>query len=117
MAQRLVRKLCANCCRPYDPPSSDLPEDFPVNRLQGPLWRPEGCEQCRGTGYRGRMGIYELLVSNQQVKDLATQRAASNVIKDAAMAAGMKTLRDDGWEKVLTGVTTIEEVIRVTKAD
>jgi general secretion pathway protein E/type IV pilus assembly protein PilB len=63
------------------------------------------------------MGIYELLVSNQQVKDLATQRAASNVIKDAAMAAGMKTLRDDGWEKVLTGVTTIEEVIRVTKAD
>ncbi len=117
MAQRLVRKLCSNCCQPYDPPSSDLPEDFPVDRLEGPLWRPDGCEQCRGTGYRGRMGIYELLVSNQQVKDLATQRAASNVIKDAAMAAGMKTLRDDGWEKVLTGVTTIDEVIRVTKAD
>jgi general secretion pathway protein E/type IV pilus assembly protein PilB len=63
------------------------------------------------------MGLYELLVANEKIKELATQRAASNLIKAAAMDAGMQTLREDGWEKVLQGLTTVDEVLRVTKAD
>jgi type II secretory ATPase GspE/PulE/Tfp pilus assembly ATPase PilB-like protein len=117
LAQRLVRRLCANCRQTYVPKAGDLPEDFPHERLTGTLWKAGGCEQCRGTGYRGRMGIYELLVANQEIRDLATQRAPSNLIKDAAMRAGMQTLRSDGWDKVLAGTTTVEEVLRVSKAD
>jgi general secretion pathway protein E/type IV pilus assembly protein PilB len=117
MAQRLVRKLCANCRETYQPKRGELPEDFPIDRLAGKLWRPGGCEQCRGTGYRGRMGIYELLVSNQEIRDLSTRRAPSNLIKEAAIRAGMQTLRCDGWDKVLAGTTTVDEVLRVSKAD
>lgn len=117
MAQRLVRKLCANCRETYQPKRGELPEDFPIDRLAGNLWRPGGCEQCRGTGYRGRMGIYELLVSNQEIRDLSTRRAPSNLIKEAAIRAGMQTLRCDGWDKVLAGTTTVDEVLRVSKAD
>jgi general secretion pathway protein E/type IV pilus assembly protein PilB len=117
MAQRLVRKLCAICRETYQPKRGELPEDFPIDRLAGKLWRPGGCEQCRGTGYRGRMGIYELLVSNQEIRDLSTRRAPSNLIKEAAIRAGMQTLRCDGWDKVLAGTTTVDEVLRVSKAD
>lgn len=117
LAQRLVRRLCANCRQTYVPKGGDLPEDFPRERLAGTLWKAGGCEQCRGTGYRGRIGIYELLVANQEIRDLATQRAPSNLIKDAATRAGMQTLRSDGWDKVLAGSTTVEEVLRVSKAD
>ncbi|XZE55554.1 type II secretion system ATPase GspE [Planctomycetaceae bacterium SH139] len=117
MAQRLVRRLCADCREAYQPDPSELPEDFPLEQLHGPLYRPTGCESCRGTGYRGRMGIYELLVTNTTIRDLATQRAPANQIKDAAMAAGMQTLRGDGWQKAISGITTVEEVLRVTKAD
>jgi general secretion pathway protein E/type IV pilus assembly protein PilB len=117
MAQRLVRKLCPNCRETYQPKRGELPEDFPIDRLAGKLWRPGGCEQCRGTGYRGRMGIYELLVSNQEIRDLSTRRAPSNLIKEAAIRAGMQTLRGDGWDKVLAGTTTVDEVLRVSKAD
>jgi general secretion pathway protein E/type IV pilus assembly protein PilB len=117
MAQRLVRKLCPNCRETYQPKRGELPEDFPIDRLAGKLWRPGGCEQCRGTGYRGRMGIYELLVSNQEIRDLSTRRAPSNLIKEAAIRAGMQTLRCDGWDKVLAGTTTVDEVLRVSKAD
>jgi general secretion pathway protein E/type IV pilus assembly protein PilB len=117
MAQRLVRRLCGDCREAYTPDESELPDDFPLDALRGPLYRPSGCERCRGTGYRGRMGLYELLVANEKIKELATQRAASNLIKAAAMDAGMQTLREDGWEKVLQGLTTVDEVLRVTKAD
>jgi type II secretory ATPase GspE/PulE/Tfp pilus assembly ATPase PilB-like protein len=63
------------------------------------------------------MGIYELLVSNQEIRDLSTRRAPSNLIKEAAIRAGMQTLRGDGWDKVLAGTTTVDEVLRVSKAD
>jgi len=117
MAQRLVRRLCPNCRESYEPRKCDLADDFPFEKLNGPLYLPRGCEQCRGTGYKGRMGIYELLVTNDEIRELATQRGASNVIKAAAMRAGMQTLRVDGWNKAISGITTIEEVLRVTKAD
>jgi len=119
MAQRLVRVLCEDCKVPYQPKLEDLPEDFPVAQLENTplLYRPEGCECCRNTGYRGRKGIYELLVTNEEIRHLVTQACTSDVIKQAAVRNGMETLREDGWNKVLSGITTIDEVLRVTKAD
>ena len=83
----------------------------------GWLYQPKGCESCRGTGYRGRMGIYEMLVANDEIRELANQGAASIEIKKAAVRSGMSTLRVDGWLKAIDGITTIQEVLRVTKAD
>lgn len=117
LAQRLVRKLCPECCEPDDRPRSEFPSDFPFDRLSKPIYRPSGCASCRGNGYRGRLGIYELLTSSDELRDLATSRAATNEIKAVARRNGMTTLREDGWEKVLAGVTTVDEVLRVTKMD
>jgi general secretion pathway protein E/type IV pilus assembly protein PilB len=120
LAQRLVRVLCNECKEAYHPCQSELPDDFPTEARLDPalqLYRPKGCEACRGLGYRGRKGIYELLVTNDEVRQLATQRVPSHVIKEAAMRGGMQTLRMDGWRKVLDGTTTLDEVVRVTKAD
>lgn len=120
MAQRLVRRLCPDCREAYRPDPADLPEDFPMEKWlekDGWLYQPKGCESCRGTGYRGRMGIYELLVANDEIRELANQGAASTEIKKAAVRNGMSTLRVDGWLKAIDGITTIQEVLRVTKAD
>jgi type II secretion system protein E len=120
LAQRLVRVLCDECKESYRPDVNDLPSDFPTEARLDPrlrVYRPVGCEACRRTGYRGRMGIYELLVSNEAIRQLATEQVSSEVIKQAAIKSGMQTLRTDGWNKVLAGTTTIEEVLRVTKAD
>ncbi|NLE39974.1 MAG: Flp pilus assembly complex ATPase component TadA, partial [Pirellulaceae bacterium] len=120
MAQRLVRTLCPECREAYTPDAADLPDDFPMAQLLEsgqPVYRPVGCRQCRGTGYAGRLGIYELLVANDEIRQLASERVGSNVIKQAAMKAGMRTLRQDGWRKVLWGKTSVEEVLRVTKKD
>lgn len=118
MAQRLVRRLCPDCCEPYDLDRQDAPQDFPWEQWEDSgqtLYRPVGCPNCRNNGYRGRVGVYELLVNNDEIRELATQRIPSNRIKQAAVEAGMRTLRDDGWQKVLDGITTIDEVLRVTK--
>lgn len=120
MAQRLVRVLCPECREPDLRNRADLPNDFPYERMRdngSTAYRPAGCSSCRGSGYRGRIGIYELLTSNDEVRDLATSRAPSNEIKKAARRGGMETLREDGWKKVLEGITSIDEVLRVTKAD
>lgn len=119
MAQRLVRTLCKECREPYYPVEEELPEDFPREGIRFPplLYRAVGCRQCRNTGYRGRIGIFELLVTNDEIRKLVGERAPTHVIKQAAMNAGMRTLRQDGWVKVLRGQSTIEEVLRVTKGD
>lgn len=118
MAQRLVRRLCPACKQEVDPKSLDLPHDFPWDLLDGrPIYGPRGCRECRSLGYKGRMGIYELLVTGEQVRDLATNRASSWEIKKAALAQGMRTLRDDAWKKAMRGDTSIDEVTRVTKSD
>lgn len=120
MAQRLVRKLCPDCRQEYQPSPEELPEDFPLDNRLDPdlrLYKPRGCEKCRGNGYRGRIGIYELLVANEEIRQLATQKVSSQVIKQAALNAGMQSLRADGWQKVLDGITTVDEVLRVSKAD
>jgi type II secretion system protein E len=118
MAQRLVRRLCRSCRQPVDAKTLDLPKDFPWELLDDrPLYTAQGCRECRNLGYRGRMGIYELLVTSERVRELCTNRASSWEIKKAALADGMKTLRDDAWKKALRGDTTVDEVTRVTKSD
>jgi general secretion pathway protein E/type IV pilus assembly protein PilB len=117
MAQRLVRKLCS-CRREVHPNKADLPDDFPFEMLEGrSIYEPVGCRQCRDVGYRGRLGIYELLITTDDLRQMAHDRMSTWEIKKAAMAAGMRTLRDDGWLKVMEGTTSVEEVLRITKGD
>ncbi len=117
MAQRLVRTLCSQCKEPYAPSPEELPPDFPSERLADvSLYRPVGCRDCRHVGYRGRLGLFELLVTTERIRELSHARASSWEIAKAATAGGMRSLREDGWQKVLDGRTTIEEVQRVTKA-
>jgi len=120
MAQRLVRTLCPHCKQPFTPARDDLPRDFPYEQLMatgGRIYRPVGCRACRHVGYLGRVGIFELLISSDRIRQLAHDRATAWEIRRAALEEGMTTLRQDGWRKVLDGRTTIEEVLRVTKGD
>jgi general secretion pathway protein E/type IV pilus assembly protein PilB len=120
MAQRLVRSLCKKCREPFQPKQDDLPKDFPWDELKQrgtPLYHPKGCRACRNIGFTGRQGIFELCATNDAVRQLAHDRASSWEIRKAAREAGMRTLREDAWLKVLGGVTTIDEVVRVTKGD
>lgn len=118
MAQRLVRRLCPECKKPYHPKQDELPRDFPWEQLQGnPIYVAEGCRACRGLGYAGRFGIYELLITNEEVRQLAHDRASSFEIKKLALKHGMLTLRMDAFRKVLEGTTSMDEVLRATKGD
>ncbi|MFM8401735.1 MAG: GspE/PulE family protein, partial [Pirellula sp.] len=118
MAQRLVRRLCLQCKKPYHPKKDELPRDFPWEQIDGkPLYMPEGCRACRGLGYTGRFGIYELLITNEEVRQLAHDRASSFEIKQLALKHGMLTLRMDAFRKVLEGTTSMDEVLRATKGD
>jgi general secretion pathway protein E/type IV pilus assembly protein PilB len=120
MAQRLVRNICPDCKVEYEPHHSDLPMDFPGVEAGNPpakLWRGKGCRKCHQTGFRGRMGIFELMITDDEIKDLVVQRTNANVIRTTALKKGMITLRQDGWRKVLEGKTTVDEVARVTAAD
>lgn len=117
MAQRLVRRLC-ECKEPVKLDADDLPEDFPAAKLKGAtIYQPVGCRECRNVGYRGRLGVYELLVVDDSLRQLAHEGVSTWEIKKAAIASGMKTLRDDGWSKVLIGDTSIDEILRITKGD
>jgi len=118
MAQRLVRRLCENCKEEYKPNVDELPPDFPRDELGGgTLVRQIGCRKCRGVGYLGRLGVYELMITTDEVRNLAHENSSTWEIKKAAVRAGMVTLRDDAWKKALAGKTTVEEVLRVTKSD
>jgi general secretion pathway protein E/type IV pilus assembly protein PilB len=120
MAQRLVRVLCEKCRRAYKPRRDDLPADFPWDEFMErgePLYHNAGCRNCRETGFTGRQGIFELCETTDGVRQLAHDRSSSWEIRKAALADGMRTLRQDAWLKVLEGKTTVEEVLRVTKGD
>jgi type II secretion system protein E len=120
MAQRLVRVLCSQCKEAYTPTDADLPTDFPkeeLNRAGRKLYRARGCRACRNIGYSGRVGLYELLLTTNKIRQLAHDRASTWAITQAAIEDGMITLRKDGWRKVLAGRTSIEEVAQVTKGD
>lgn len=141
MAQRLVRTICPDCKTTYVPDPDEMPLDFPMRKnapkpaadiaiqqgvvemmgagpvADGKLWKGMGCRACRQSGYRGRTGIHELLVTNDVIKDLVVQRVNAGVIRLEALKAGMITLRQDGWRKVLNSTTTIDEVARTTAGD
>ena len=116
LAQRLARRICTHCKEPYDPPDEVLIEfglDPKEAREKYTFYRGKGCEHCRHTGYKGRIGLFELMVMNEELADLTLRRAPLSEIRAAARAAGMRTLKDDGLEKVKLGITTFEEVARV----
>jgi type IV pilus assembly protein PilB len=115
LAQRLGRRICPNCKEPYKPPAEALHRvGFNVDDMDNVVfYRGRGCEQCRHTGYRGRTGIFELMLVNEEIQDLIVKRAPLSEIRNAALANGMKTLKMDGFQKVLEGITTVEEVMRV----
>jgi general secretion pathway protein E len=120
MAQRLVRRVCPACRIPYRPDEGQIREVGLSSEKVGdrPFYRPgAGCEKCHNKGYRGRVGIHELLLLTDAIRALVMAQADAATIRRAAVDNGMRTLRDDGAEKVLVGVTTVEEVIRVTQEE
>ncbi|MEO0531984.1 MAG: GspE/PulE family protein, partial [Planctomycetota bacterium] len=120
MAQRLVRRLCDKCKAPATPRKADLPHDFPWEDFGATgveLFESRGCRDCRELGFAGRQGIFELCATTDPVRQLAHDRASSWEIRKAALDTGMRTLRQDAWRQCLAGVTTVDEVVRVTRGD
>jgi len=118
LAQRLVRTICEGCAVPREI-SPALREDLLREAgfvPEGNLRIGRGCDACGGTGFRGRLGIFELLPVTGGIKELVLARADAGALRSKAAAEGMRPLREDGWEKVRQGITTIEEVLRVTRA-
>ncbi len=118
IAQRLVRTICPECAESVDYPADYLAEiGLPVKELGTKFLRGKGCEHCRQTGYQGRAAIYEICVITEPVRKLIMRKSDGGELKQAAIAEGMETLRQDGWRRVSQGKTTIEEVVRVTQTD
>lgn len=119
MAQRLVRRLCPMCKLPYEPSREELEEigitRDQIERIGGVLYKPCGCRECNNSGYKGRTAIYEMMVINDAIRRYVMQRADAATIKREAEANGMTSLRADGIEKVLAGMTSIPEILRVTQ--
>lgn len=119
MAQRLVRKLCANCKQPgqiteYEMRSLNLDA---AQLAKATVMKPVGCEKCRGKGYRGRMGIFEIFVADDELRQMINRNATTLQLRHRTRELGMRTLREDGIRKVLAGLTTPEEVISSTMGD
>jgi type II secretory ATPase GspE/PulE/Tfp pilus assembly ATPase PilB-like protein len=119
MAQRLVRRLCANCKEAGELSESELRalriEASQVGEAN--VMRAVGCERCRQTGYKGRMGIFEIFEIDDEVRHMVNNRASTMLLRQRARELGMRTLREDGVRKVLAGLTSAEEVISVTLGD
>jgi general secretion pathway protein E len=115
VAQRLVRKLCTDCREPYRP----LPEmaaEFGLEQTgELTFFRPRGCERCGGSGFFGRIGINEVLVLNEAVCRQVLSRAEAGTLQRTAVETGMRPMFQDGLNKVMAGITTVEEVLRVTR--
>jgi type IV pilus assembly protein PilB len=114
LAQRLVRKLCQNCKEQYEPTPNEIRQMEKFVGSAEKLFRAKGCSRCRNLGYSGRIGVYELLVPDDVLIERISQGATLNEIRELALKIGMKPLRHDGMEKVKAGITTLEEVYRVT---
>ena len=117
LAQRLVRRICPACRVPDAPTKADL-DALGIEAPPGTvLFRGKGCDECRGTGYRGRSGIYELFVLDEDARSLILRHASTRDIRQHAVQRGMITLRMDGFKRACEGITTIEEILRVTQED
>ncbi len=117
LAQRLVRTICPNCRESYPANEEELSEIGLTLKDVKILHRGKGCESCQHTGYRGRLGIFELMVINDEVRASIMNNSDASTIKTIARENGMKTLREDGALKVIAGLTTVAEVTRVTRED
>lgn len=116
LAQRLVRVICEKCKHSYEPPEEVLKGLGLIEKVKE-LFKGKGCKHCKDMGYKGRIGIFELLVINEDMKKLIVDKASSDVIKKKAVETGMKMLRDDGLDKAVKGVTTADEVIKATQEE
>jgi len=119
MAQRLVRRLCSNCKQPGELSETELRalNLEPGQMSDAQVMKPVGCEECRGTGYKGRMGIFEIFVIDDNVRHMINNRRSTLMLRQRARELGMRTLREDGVRKVLAGVTSADEVISITLGD
>jgi len=120
LAQRLLRTICAKCKEQYVPPRDAIKRlgmnlDI-LDKGEVTFYRGRGCDHCKGSGYKGRVGVYELMPITEKVRELILARASSYAIREAAVEAGMRTLKDDAMEKILLGITTLEESLRVIYA-
>ena len=114
LAQRLVRVICRTCIEPIEVAPALIVEIDNPGQDSIKAFHGKGCKECNHTGFRGRAGIYELLVVDDTVRQLILTKATSQIIRESARKKGMTTLREDGWKKVAKGITTVEEVLRVT---
>jgi general secretion pathway protein E len=118
LAQRLVRKICPECRERYEPAEHELRElGIGADKSSGQFYVGAGCGKCFNTGYKGRTGIYELMMVDEEIREMIHVRQTAGAIKDKAIEKGLQTLRMDGARKVIAGATTIAEVLRVTQAD
>jgi len=114
LAQRLVRKICSNCKEAHEPPENVKGVLGRVGEELSKVYRGKGCSKCRRSGFSGRIGVYELLVPNSEMRDMITANEPLSKLREAAQRQKMVTLHQDGWAKVRNGITTIEEVLSVT---
>jgi len=124
LAQRLLRVICTHCKEPYTVPRESLLRyGFPLPDELGAethgevtLFRGVGCEHCKGTGYKGRSGVHELMVMSDDIRDEILKKSPSHILRKLAMENGMRTLQMDAVQKILMGSTTVDEVLRVIYA-
>jgi general secretion pathway protein E/type IV pilus assembly protein PilB len=117
LAQRLVRRLCSDCRRPVPVHQADLPPDFPKDESPDVIYEPAGCRECDDSGYSGRIGVFELLTTDEKLQEMCAENQSATRIRAHALNHGMTTLRQSGWEQVMAGVTSVEEVVRITRGD
>jgi type II secretory ATPase GspE/PulE/Tfp pilus assembly ATPase PilB-like protein len=115
VAQRLVRKLCPKCRESYRPPAGHLPAHLDL-KSSGIIYKAKGCERGSKTGYLGRMAIFEIMSMTERIEQLVSQKASIMDIRAEARRSGMRTLEESGYRKVLSGDTSVEEVVRMTMA-
>jgi general secretion pathway protein E/type IV pilus assembly protein PilB len=119
MAQRLVRKICKHCKRPYVPDAKEV-RSLNINPAQAAnatFAKGDGCAECNATGYRGRMGIFEIFVVNEEIQKMIYENVGTARLREKGRSLGMRTMREDGARKVTAGLTTIEEVVSITVGD
>jgi type IV pilus assembly protein PilB len=116
LAQRLIRRICVNCRREFTP-NAEMLADLQLTAddvSDKTFYRGAGCDSCNNTGYRGRMGLFELMVMNDDLRDMIVRNASTDELREASRGYGMVTLREAGMDAVYAGTTTVDEIIRET---
>ncbi len=116
LAQRLVRLICNSCKTPFVPPQ-ELIDKIEWLETDVTTYHGSGCDECRNTGYRGRTGIFELMIMSEEIRQLVLEKVSADRIRQKAISQGMQVLRECGWQKIKQGLTTVEEVLRVTQEE